>query len=429
MKIYSTKNLSEIELENLFKRHAINSESIFKIVKPIVEDVKRNSINVALKYAKKFDGYDADKILVSKKEYEESEKLLDSEAKKALLTAAKNIKKFHRKQIPVGYEIETLDGVKCSREFRAIENVALYVPGGTAVLPSTLLMLGIPAQLAGCKRVVALSPTNNKINPAVLFAAKICGINEFYKIGGAQGISLLAYGDSQINKVDKIFGPGNQFVTAAKTLISIDPQGSAIDMPAGPSELLIIADGKANPSYIASDLLSQAEHGKDSQVILLTTNRKLACDVQNEIKRQKKYLSRGEYISGSLKNSFILIADSIDEAIKLSNQYAPEHLILNIEHADKIKDKITNAGSVFLGKYSAESIGDYASGTNHSLPTYGYAKSFGGISVESFMKTITFQKVSKKGFNKIASTVIKLASLEKLDAHANSVKVRAKNEN
>ncbi len=429
MKIYSTKNISEIKLGSLLTRRAIETENILKTVKPIVEDVKRNGMDAALKYAKKFDGYGAEKILVSKKEYEEAEKLLDSEAKKALLTAAKNIKKFHGKQIPVGYELETMDGVKCSREFRAIENVALYVPGGTAVLPSTLLMLGIPAQLAGCKRVAALSPTKNKINPAVLFAAKICGINEFYKIGGAQGISLLAYGDSQIKKVDKIFGPGNQFVTAAKTLISIDPEGSAIDMPAGPSELLIIADEKANPSYIASDLLSQAEHGKDSQVILLTTSRKLANDVQNEIKRQKKYLSRGEYINEALKNSFILIADSIDEAIKLSNQYAPEHLILNIDHSEKIKNKITNAGSVFLGKYSAESIGDYASGTNHSLPTYGYAKSYGGISVESFMKTITFQKVSRRGLNEIASTVIKLTSLEKLDAHANSIKVRVKNEN
>ena len=429
MKIYTKKNISNMKLNKLFTRRAIETESIFKIVKPIVEDVKLKGMHAALKYAKKFDGYVAEKILVSKKEYGEAEKILDSEAKKALLTASKNIKKFHSKQIPAGYEVETMDGVKCYREFRAIENVALYVPGGTAVLPSTLLMLGIPAQLAGCKRIVALSPTKDTINPAVLFAAKICGINEFYKIGGAHGISLLAYGYKQIKKVDKIFGPGNQFVTAAKTLIGIDPQGAAIDMPAGPSEVLIIADGKANPSYIASDLLSQAEHGKDSQVILLTTSRKLATDVQNEIRRQKKYLSRVEYINGSLKNSFILIVDSIDEAIKLSNQYAPEHLILNIERAEKIKNKITNAGSVFLGKYSAESIGDYASGTNHSLPTYGYAKSYGGISVESFMKAITFQKVSKKGLKEIAPTVLKLASLEKLDAHANSIKVRVKNEN
>lgn len=429
MRIYSTKNISEIKLSNLFTRRALETENILKIVKPIVEDVKRNGLYAALKYAKKFDGYDAEKILVAKKEYENAEKLLDGDAKKALITAAKNIEKFHRKQVPTGYEIETMAGVKCSREFRAVENVALYVPGGTAVLPSTLLMLGIPAQLAGCKRIAALSPTKNKINHAVLFAAKICGINEFYKIGGAQGISLLAYGDGQIKKVDKIFGPGNQFVTAAKTLISIDPQGAAIDMPAGPSEVLIIADEKANPSYIASDLLSQAEHGKDSQVILLTTSSKLAFDVQDEIKRQKKYLTRGEYINGSLHNSFILIVDSINEAIKLSNRYAPEHLILNIGRAEKFKKEITNAGSVFLGTYSAESIGDYASGTNHSLPTYGYAKSFGGISVESFMKTITFQKVSRKGLKGIASTVIKLASLEKLDAHANSIKIRVKNEN
>jgi len=290
-------------------------------------------------------------------------------------------------------------------------------------------MLGIPARIAGCKRVATLSPTKKEINPAVLFAAKICEVDEFYKIGGAQGVALLAYGDKTIPKVDKIFGPGNQYVTAAKSLISIDSQGCAIDMPSGPSEVLIIADEKANPSFVAADLLSQAEHGIDSQVILLTTSEKLATQVQVEIKKQKKYLLRKNIIDGSLNNSFVLIVNSINEAINLSNQYAPEHLILNISNAEKYKKKIVNAGSVFLGSYSSESIGDYASGTNHSLPTYGYAKTYGGISVESFMKTITFQNVDKTGFDNIASTVIKLASLEKLDAHANAIKVRMKNGN
>jgi histidinol dehydrogenase len=429
MKIYLSAKLSAYQLNNLFMRRAIDSENVFRIVKPIVEDVKRNGIQAALKYARKFDRYNSEKILVGNKEFEDAETLLDNESKQALKTAAANIEKFHRRQIPTVYKLETMKGVKCSREFRAIENVALYVPGGTAVLPSTLLMLGIPARLAGCKRIAALSPSKDKINPAVLFAAKICGINEFYKIGGAHGISLLAYGSGQIKKVDKIFGPGNQFVTTAKTIVSIDPEGAAIDMPAGPSEVLIIADENAYPSYIASDLLAQAEHGKDSQVILLTTDRKLAADVQSEIRRQKKYLTRNQFIDGALLNSFILIVDSVSEALALSNKYAPEHLILNLARPEQYKKRIINAGSVFLGNLSAESIGDYASGTNHSLPTYGYAKSFGGISVESFMKSITFQNVSKKGLKEIASTVINLASLEKLDAHANSIKIRVKNEN
>ncbi len=429
MKIFSLKNISQKKLRGLFSRPAIESEKVFEIVKPIIADVKKNGLKAALKYAKKYDGFDGADITVSKKEIEQAEKLLDRESKKAILTAFKNIEKFHTQQYPKSYSIETMPGINCSREFRAIENVGLYIPGGTAVLPSTMLMLGIPARIAGCKRVAALSPTKKEINPAVLFAAKICGVDEFYKIGGAQGVALMAYGDKSIQKVDKIFGPGNQYVTAAKSLISMDTQGCAIDMPAGPSELLIIADAKANPSYVASDLLSQAEHGADSQVILLTTSEKLITQVQAEIKKQKSYLLRKNIIDGALSNSFVLIVNSIEEAIELSNRYAPEHLILNISNAEKYKKKIVNAGSVFLGSYSAESIGDYASGTNHSLPTYGYAKTFGGISVESFMKTITFQNVNKIGFENIASTVIKMASLEKLDAHANAIKVRMKNGN
>jgi len=429
MKIYSLKNISQKKLSELFSRPAIESEKVFEIVNPIIADVKKNGLKAALRYAKKYDGFTGTYIIVSKKEIKHAEKKLDRESKKAILTAFKNIEKFHSRQYPKNYSIETMPGINCSREYRAIENVGLYIPGGTAVLPSTMLMLGIPARIAGCKRVIALSPTKKEIDPAVLFAAKICEVDEFYKIGGAQGIALMAYGDKSIRKVDKIFGPGNQYVTSAKSLVSIDPQGCAIDMPAGPSEVLIIADAKANPSYVASDLLSQAEHGVDSQVILLTTSEKLIAQVQVEIKKQKKYLSREKFIDGALKNSFVLLVDSIEEAIELSNDYAPEHLILNINNAGKYRKKIINAGSVFLGSYSAESIGDYASGTNHSLPTYGYAKTFGGISVESFMKTMTFQNVSELGFKNIASTVIKMASLEKLDAHANAIKVRMKNGN
>ncbi len=427
MKLDSVENISEKKLLKLFSRPSIDTEKILKIVKPIIEDVKRNGLKAALKYSKKFDGFDKEKIIVTKKEFDRAEKFLDGASKKAMLTAAKNIEKFHSMQYPSGYNIETMPGIKCSKEYRSIENVGLYVPGGTAVLPSTLLMLGIPAFLAGCKRVAAISPTKDKISNAVLFAARICGVEEFYKIGGAQGIALLAYGDKSVKKVDKIFGPGNQYVTSAKSLVSIDPKGCAIDMPAGPSEVLIIADDTADPVYVAADLLSQAEHGKDSQVILLTTSKLLVDEVQSEILRQRKYLSRDEIIEGALLNSTALLVRSIDEAIELSNLYAPEHLIINTQKAEQYKKKITNAGSVFWGSYSAESIGDYASGTNHSLPTYGYAKSFGGISVESFMKTITFQKVTKKGLKNIASTVVKMASLEKLDAHANAINVRLKN--
>jgi len=429
MKIYSLKNISEKKLDLLFSRPAIESEKVFEIVKPIIADVKKNGLVAALKYAKRFDGFERNSFTVSKKEFEQAEKLLDRESKKAILTAFRNIEKFHVQQYPKNYSIETMPGINCSREFRAIESAGLYIPGGTAVLPSTMLMLGIPARIAGCKRVVVLSPTKKEINPAVLFAAKICEVNEFYKIGGAHGVALMAYGDRSIQKVDKIFGPGNQYVTAAKSLISIDPRACSIDTPSGPSEVLVIADAKADPSYIASDLLSQAEHGIDSQVILLTTSKKLVTQVQEEIKKQKKYLTRIKFIDGALKNSFVLLVSSVEEAIELSNNYAPEHLILNINDAEKYKKKTVNAGSVFLGNYSAESIGDYASGTNHSLPTYGYAKTFGGISVESFMKTITFQNVNETGLENIASTVIKMASLEKLDAHANAIKVRLKNGN
>jgi len=429
MKNYSIKNISQNKLRELFSRPAIESEKVYEIVKPIIADVKKNGLVAALKYAKKYDSFKENNIAVSKKEIEGAEKSLDRESKKAILTAFQNIKRFHTQQFPKDYSIETMNGINCSREYRAIENVGLYIPGGTAVLPSTMLMLGIPAKIAGCKRVVALSPAQKEINPAVLFAAKICEVDEFYKIGGAQGIALLAYGDKSIQKVDKLFGPGNQYVTAAKSLVSIDPQGSAIDMPSGPSEVLVIADEKANPSFVAADLLSQAEHGIDSQAILLTSSGKLAAQVQVEIKKQKKYLFRKNIVDGALKNSFVLKINSIEEAIELSNQYAPEHLILNISNAEKYKKNIVNAGSVFLGSYSSESIGDYASGTNHSLPTYGYAKTYGGISVESFMKTMTFQNVNRTGFDKIASTVIKLASLEKLDAHANAIKVRMKNGN
>jgi histidinol dehydrogenase len=428
MKIFDAKNISEDEYKNLLKRPAIDFEKIFEIVKAILKDIKQNGAGAAIKYAKEFDGFEGGELCVSKKEFDEAEKNINKEIKKALKNAAKNIEKFHLKQKPRSYEIETIKNVKCSREFRAIENIGLYVPGGNAVLPSTMLMLGIPAQIAGCKRIVVSSPSKeNKINYPLLYAAKICGASEFYKIGGAQAIGLMAYGDKGIQKVNKIFGPGNQYVTAAKMLVSMDEAGCSMDMVAGPSEVLVIVDKKANPAFVAADLLSQAEHGADSQVVLISDSIEKINDINNEVENQLKELQRKEFVEKSLKNSFSLLVKSIGDAINFSNEYAPEHLILNIANAKNYKSKIQNAGSVFLGNYSPESAGDYASGTNHSLPTSGFAKSFGGVSVESFMKSITFQKLSREGLKRISTTVETLAETEGLLAHKKAVSIRIKN--
>ena len=344
--------------------------------------------------------------------------------KQAVNKAITNIHSFHKKQYPLKYTTETMPGIRCSREFRAIENVGLYIPGGTATLPSTMMMLAIPAKIAGCKRIVVCSPSNKKVSPEVLYIAKKTGIFEFYNIGGAQAIGLMAYGAGKIKKVDKIFGPGNQYVTAAKALVSIDPLGCAVDMLAGPSEVLVIADKFADPVYVASDLLSQAEHGNDSQVILCTDNKPIAEEVNREILVQTENLKRKDYIQESLKGSFSIIFNDLSEAVEFSNSYAPEHLIINTRNPKRFVKKITNAGSVFLGKFSPESVGDYASGTNHSLPTYGYARSIGGVAVEQFMKGITFQELTKKGLENISNTVIELAETEGLQAHSDAVKIR-----
>lgn len=424
MKTYEYKKLKDKAIENLTIRPAIEIEKVVGIVKPILEDVRRNGLKSAIKYAKKFDGFSGDNINVTKKEFNETERKLDKSTKQALEKAYKNIYKFHSKQLPKSYSMEVVNGVKCRREFRQIENVGLYIPGGTAILPSTMLMLGIPAKIAGCKRVVVCSPSKEKINFPLLYAAKLCGINEFYKVGGAQAIALMAYGSAIVKKVDKIFGPGNQYVTVAKQLLTMNASGVAIDMPAGPSEVLVIADKNANPAFVAADLLSQAEHGIDSQVVLLTNSKKIATKVQKEIELQSKLLPRNNLIKQCLKNSFTLIVKDIEQAIQFSNLYAPEHLILNLKNAQSVSHKVINAGSVFLGQYSPESAGDYASGTNHSLPTYGFAKSFGGVTVESFMKSVTFQELTKKGLNNIAGTVERLAEIEGLQAHKNAISIR-----
>lgn len=426
MKKYYLKNLNETELKSLIRRKNISSEKVFGVVQKIVNDVKRNGLSASLEYAKKFDGFSSKEIFVTEKEFAEAERILDPKIKPAIKKAYKNIYKFHKKQIQKNYSVETLNGVVCERNFIPIENVGLYIPAGSAPLPSTMLMLGVPAQIAGCKRVIAATPAKDKIHPAILFAAKLCGINEILKIGGAQGIALLAYGDDKIKKVDKIFGPGNQYVTAAKSLVSIDPNGCSIDMIAGPSEVLVIADEFANPVFVASDLLSQAEHGKDSLAILVTTSEKLFDIVQTEIKNQLKSLPRKNLAEASIKNSFVLIVKNPDEAICFSNLFAPEHLIINTKNAKRLADKVVNAGSVFIGEFAPESAGDYASGTNHSLPTYGFARSVGGVSADMFMKAITFQSINKEGLKNLSDTIITLAETEMLQAHANAVKVRIK---
>lgn len=425
MKIIELKNLTEKQIQQLLRRPAIKTSDVFEAVQLILQDIKKNGRKAVIHYAKKYDGLKNDEILIEKKELIAAEKKLSKDLRKAILTAFKNITRFHEKQKKSEYEIETMKGVKCWRKSIPIENVGLYIPGGTAVLFSTMLMLGIPAKIAGCKRVVVCSPVKgNEINPALAFAARICEVDEFYKIGGAHSIAMMAYGIEDFKKVDKIFGPGNQYVTAAKSLVSIDPDGCAIDMPAGPSEVLIIADNSANSSFVAADLLSQAEHGEDSQVILITTDKKFAEEVFLNINEQLKLLPRKFIAEQSLKNSLIILIEDIEQAINLSNSYAPEHLILSVRNPRRLINKIINAGSVFIGNYSPESAGDYASGTNHSLPTYGYAKSFSGVSVEAFMKSITFQQLTKDGLKNISDTVIKLAEEEKLQAHANAIKIR-----
>jgi histidinol dehydrogenase len=427
MRLYYLNKMSHEETASLTKRPSINLEKTLEVVKPILNNIKVKGLEAALGYAKQFDGFDGEEVLVTKKEFDEAEKILDGRIKSSLITAFNNIEKFHLNQFPVKYETETMAGINCSREFRAIENVGLYIPGGSAVLPSTMLMLGIPAKIAGNPRVIACSPSkNNKINFPLLFAAKLCGIVEFYKLGGAQAVGLMAYGGADILKVDKIFGPGNQYVTAAKLLVSIDPAGCSIDMPAGPSEVLVIADSSANPSFVAADLLSQAEHGADSQVVLITTTLGMANNIELELVNQLEQLPRKSIASKALENSFVLITEDISQAIEFSNKYAPEHLIINVQGPENYIRNILNAGSVFLGQYSPESAGDYASGTNHSLPTYGYAKTFGGVSVESFMKSITFQKLTSEGLKNISGTIETLAEVEGLLAHKNAVHIRLK---
>lgn len=424
MKQYKYPKVSE--WKTICERPLQNQDNLSERVKSVFDEVKYNGDKALKLYTEKFDGVILNDFKVSESEIIAAEKLVSNELKSAIKTAFENIRKFHSSQQEQKKIIETTEGIFCWRESRAIENIGIYIPGGTAPLFSTVLMLGIPASIAGCQNIALCSPPdkNGKINPAILFTANLIGIKNIYKVGGSQAIAALTFGTEMIPKVDKIFGPGNQYVTAAKQLAQ--NYGVAIDIPAGPSEVLIIADETSIPSFVAADLLSQAEHGTDSQVILLSNSDRIIDEINIEIEKQLSELPRKEIAEIALQNSKSILFNSIDEAIDFSNIYAPEHLILAIENAENFINQISNAGSVFLGNYSPESAGDYASGTNHTLPTNGYAKNYNGVSLDSFVKKITFQNITKTGIKNLGKTIEVMAEAEELVAHKNAVSVRLK---
>src|SRR5260221_3748864 len=413
------------------QRTFIDNTLLEKTVRKILDKVKEKGDKALRKYSKEFDEVNLKKFLVSEKELSEAEALLSNELKQAIQQAKQNIETFHKAQKEEIKKIETMPGVMCWRKSVAIEKIGLYIPGGSAQLFSTVLMLGIPAQLAGCKEIILASPPTPllaergaQIHPAILYAAQLCGVHKIFKVGGAQAIAAMAYGTDSILKVSKIFGPGNQYVTMAKQLVQ--QQGVAIDMPAGPSEVLVIADETAVPEFVAADLLSQAEHGADSQVILITTSELLAEKVIIAIGDQLEEIPRKEIARQALQNSRLVVVKNMEEAIDLSNSYPPEHLILSCIHAEQVPEQIMSAGSAFIGNYSPGSAGDYASGTNHTLPTNGYAAMYSGVSLDSFVKKITLQQLTKEGLQNIGGIVMEMASAEGLDAHKNAIAIRLK---
>lgn len=427
MRKYFGKNLSNTELEELRKRPAIDLEQVMPVVKNILDEIKTGGDDAVKNYTSKFDGVDLEDFLVTEEEMEIAAGNVSDDFKKAVKIAAENIEKFHKAQRSSTYEIETMPGVKCFQESRAIEKVGLYIPGGSAPLPSTLMMLAIPAKIAEVREIIVITPPdkNGRVADEILYVGKFLGVKNIFKVGGAQAVAAMAYGTKTIPKVDKICGPGNQYVTAAKMLVAND--GVAIDFPAGPTEVLIIADGNARADFVAADLLSQAEHGEDSQVVLVSNSEDKIDAVLSESALQLELLPRKEIAAKALKDSFALIVENIEKAIEFSNLYAPEHLILNIEDARKYIPLVQSAGSVFLGQWSCEAAGDYASGPNHSLPTYGYARSYGGVCVDTFMKKITFQELDKEGVKNIGWTVETLAACEGLDGHKKAMSIRLNN--
>lgn len=419
-------NPSQDSWSEILQRPVFDASSLEQKVLPILEKVKSKG-DVALKdYTKQFDGVDIPDLKVSHQEFEEAEILVSEQLKQAIQVAQINIERFHLAQAEQPQKIETMPGVMCWRESRAISKVGLYIPGGTAPLFSTILMLGIPAIIAGCEEIVFCTPPNKegKIHPAILYTAKAIGIQNVYKVGGAQAIAAMTFGTESISKVFKIFGPGNQYVTAAKQLAT--KFGVAIDMPAGPSEVAVVADETANPAFVAADLLSQAEHGMDSQVVLVSNSEKIVDQVSEEIEKQLLDLPRADFARKALEHSKMIVVDTLDGVMEVINEYAPEHLILQVKNYTKLIAQVENAGSVFLGHYTPESAGDYASGTNHTLPTNGYATAYSGVSLDSFVKKVTFQEISKEGIQTIGKTIEVMAEAEQLFAHKNAVTLRLK---
>lgn len=420
-------NPSTQDWPQIMERPKINSKDLEETVSEIINTVKDLGDEAVKNYSLKFHGFAPENLWVTEKEIESSSKLIDKKLKRAILLAKKNIEKFHKKQFEKIKKIETSPGVVCWRKSVAIQNVGLYIPGGSAPLFSTLLMLAIPAKIAGCENILVTTPANKdgNVNAAVLFVAKLLGVKNIYKGGGAQAIAAMAYGTQTVKKTDKIFGPGNQYVTAAKKIVNME--GVAIDMLAGPSELAIYADETCVPAFVAADLLSQAEHGADSQVVLVAVNEQIIEKVISEIHQQLPALPRKKIVEQSFLNRRFIVMQNTNYAFKFLNDYAPEHLIIASEKAEELAGKVQNAGSVFLGNLSPESAGDYASGTNHSLPTNGFSKTFSGVSVDSFVKKITFQEINNKGLKNIGNAIEVMAEAEGLLAHKNAVSIRLKN--
>lgn len=412
------------EWKMLLERPHMNTELLTDTVCSVLADVRERGDRAVLDYEEKFDKVRMTQLAVTDAEMDEAEQLVDEELKKALQLAERNIAAFHGAQRFETKRIETAPGVWCWQKAVAIEKVGLYIPGGTAPLFSTVLMLAVPARIAGCREIVLCTPPdkNGKVNPAILYAARLAGVSRIFKAGGVQAIGAMAYGTESVPQVYKIFGPGNQYVMAAKQQVSL--HDVAIDMPAGPSEVEVLADATANPCFVAADLLSQAEHGTDSQVLLVTTSDRLIEAVQAEVERQLNLLPRKEIAARSLENSRLILVRSMDEAMELTNEYAPEHLIIEAADYETLAGKVVNAGSVFMGDYTPESAGDYASGTNHTLPTSGYAKAYSGVNLDSFVRKITFQEIAPQGIRNIGPAIEVMAANEQLDAHKNAVTVR-----
>ena len=415
---------NQADWADILKRPVLSMETLRGTVCEVLDKIKAEGDKAVIEYEERFDKVKLDSLAVTDAEMKEAEAQVPIELKVAILLAQRNIYTFHKKQKFEGKKVETMEGVTCWQKAVGIEKVGLYIPGGTAPLFSTVLMLAVPARVAGCKEIVLCTPPNRegKIHPAILYAAQVSGVSKIFKAGGVQAIGAMAYGTESVPKVYKIFGPGNQYVMAAKQQVSL--HDVAIDMPAGPSEVEVIADETANPAFVAADLLSQAEHGVDSQVVLITTSEKLLHEVEYEVQHQLARLPRWQMAEKSLANSKLVLVKDMEEAIAMTNEYAPEHLIIETKDYMELAEKVVNAGSVFLGSYTPESAGDYASGTNHTLPTNGYAKAYSGVSLDSFIRKITFQEINREGIQNIGPAIEVMAANEQLDAHKNAVSVR-----